>query len=141
MVERRRAWEALNGENTREDVDFVMLGCPHNSAEQMWRVAELLEGRRVADGVTLWVHTPRQIRHLCDESGVTQAIERAGGLVMSDSCPAINRMLPEGTEVVATDSCKQAHYLPAITGKETWFASLEHCVETALTGRFAGRLQ
>lgn len=139
-AERQQAWDNLNGANTREDVDFVMLGCPHNSAEQMWRIAELLEGRKVHENVNLWVHTPRQIRHLCDESGVTAVIEAAGGLVMSDSCPAINRMTPKGTEVIVTDSCKQSHYLPAITGTETWFASVEHCVETALTGRFQGRL-
>lgn len=138
-AERRRAWEALNGANTRDDVNFVMLGCPHNSAKQMWRIAELLEGKRLHDGVALWVHTPRQIRHLCDESGITEIIEAAGALVMSDSCPAINRMLPQGTEVIATDSCKQAHYLPAISGKPTWFGGLEHCIEAALTGRFRGR--
>ena len=27
-------------------VDFVMLGCPHNSIEQVWLIASLLEGRR-----------------------------------------------------------------------------------------------
>lgn len=137
---RRQAWDNLNGRNTRDDVTFVMLGCPHNSSNQMWRIAELLDGKRVKDGVALWIHTPRQIRALCDESGITEVIERAGALVMSDSCPAINRMLPEGTEVIATDSCKQAHYLPAITGRETWFGSLEHCIDAALTGRFSGGL-
>lgn len=137
-AERRRAWDNLNGRNTRDDVNFIMLGCPHNSSDQMWRIAELLEGKRVHDGVELWVHTPRQIRHLCDESGVTEAIERTGARVMSDSCPAINRMTPDGTRVIATDSCKQAHYLPAITGHETWFGSLEHCIDAALTGRFRG---
>ncbi|SDY61561.1 aconitase X [Citreimonas salinaria] len=137
-AERRRAWDRLNGANTRDDVNFVMLGCPHNSSDQMWRIAELLEGRRVHGSVALWVHTPRQIRHLCDESGVTGTIERAGALVMSDSCPAINRMTPQGTQVIATDSCKQAHYLPAITGYQTWFGSLEDCIDAAITGRFRG---
>ena len=138
-AERRAALDRLNGRNARSDVDFVMLGCPHNSAEQMWRIAELVDGRRLADGVRLWVHTPRQIRHLCDESGVTATIERTGALVISDSCPAINRMLPDGCEIVATDSVKQAHYLPAITGRPTWFGSLEDCIEAALTGRFPER--
>ncbi len=139
-TERRQAWENLNSGATSSDVDFVMLGCPHNSAEQMWRIASLLEGRKISPNTQLWVHTPRQIRQLCDESGYTAVIERAGGHVMSDSCPAINRALPPGTEVVATDSCKQAHYLPAITGKQCWFGSLEHCVDAAITGRWSGML-
>ncbi len=33
---------------------------------------------------------------------------------MSDTCPAISRYAPKGTRVIATDSAKQAHYLPAI---------------------------
>lgn len=138
--DRRRAYENLNSGASDTDVDFVMLGCPHNSAEQMWRIAALLEGRKVSANTHLWVHTPRQIRSLCDDSGVTAAIEAAGAHVMSDSCPAINRMTPPGTEVIATDSCKQAHYLPAITGKQVWFGSLEHCIDAAVTGRWSGGL-
>jgi predicted aconitase len=137
-AERRGAWDALNGANTEDEVDFVMLGCPHNSAEQMWRIATLLDGQRVHNSVRLWVHTPRQIRALCDESGYTAMIEEAGGVVMSDTCPAISRALPPDCKVVATDSCKQTHYLPAITGRPTWFGSLEHCIDAALTGRFSG---
>ncbi|MHA6344411.1 aconitase X [Roseivivax sp. CAU 1761] len=139
-AERRRAFEAINSNASSPDVDFIMLGCPHNSAEQMWRIATLLDGRKISPNTHLWVHTPRQIRHLCDESGYTAVIEAAGGHVMSDSCPAINRAVPPGTEVIATDSCKQAHYLPAITGKQCWFGSLEHCIDAALTGRWSGGL-
>jgi hypothetical protein len=140
-AERRAAWEAPNGADRQEDVTFVMPGCPPASAGQMGRIADLPEGRRIHDGVALWVRTPRQIRHLRDESGVTDAIERAGARLMSDGCPAIDRMMPKGTRAIAADSCKQAHCLPAITGHGTWGASLEDCVETALTGRFPGRLQ
>ncbi|WP_163264682.1 aconitase X [Chelativorans alearense] len=137
---RRRAFEHINAQASNRSVDFVMLGCPHNSIEQMWQIAALLDGRRISSNVALWVHTPRQIRALCDDCGYTAVIERAGGHVMSDSCPAINRATPPGTEVIATDSCKQAHYLPAITGKETWFGSLEHCIDAAMTGRWSGEL-
>lgn len=139
-AERQRAWDNLNGANRDDAIDFVMLGCPHNSAEQMWRIAQMLDGKKISPNVHLWVHTPRQIRTLCDECGYTGVIEAAGGHVMSDSCPAINRATPPGTNVIATDSCKQAHYLPAITGKETWFGSVEHCIDAALTGRFRGSL-
>ena len=42
--------------------------------------------------------------------------------------------------MVATDSAKQAHYLPAITGVQTWFGSLEDCIDAALTGEWSGGL-
>ena len=44
------------------------------------------------------------------------------------------RRLPAGTKVIATDSAKQAHYLPAITGVQGWFGSVSDCVDAALTG-------
>jgi predicted aconitase len=42
--------------------------------------------------------------------------------------------------VFATDSAKQAHYLPAILGIEAWFGTTEECVDAAVTGRWAGAL-
>jgi hypothetical protein len=64
---------------------------------------------------------PRALRDVADRSGYTDVIERAGGRLLGDSCPAMSRVAPEGTRVFATDSAKQAHYLPAILGIEAWF--------------------
>lgn len=139
--ERRIAYENLNSSATDTNVDFVMLGCPHNSVEQVWRAAKLLEGKRLHSGTELWIHTPRALREVADRSGYTKIVEDAGGHIMSDSCPAISRVVPRGTKVVATDSAKQAHYLPAISGLQTWFGSVEDCVDAALTGRWSGGLR
>lgn len=138
--ERRAVYEALNSQGTSTDVDFVLLGCPHASIEQVWRAAKALEGRRLADGVELWVMAPRALKVMADRSGYTEVIERAGGRILSDSCPAMSRTAPAGTRVFATDSAKQAHYLPAILGIEAWFGTLEDCIDAAVTGRWRGGL-
>jgi predicted aconitase len=138
--ERQTAYENLNASAKDRNVDFVMLGCPHDSIEQVWQAARLLEGKRLHPATELWIHTPRALRELADRSGYTKIVEEAGGHILSDSCPAISRLMPKGTEVVATDSAKQAHYLPAITGVQTWFGSLEDCVQAALTGKWSGGL-
>ena len=52
----------------------------------------------------------------------------------------VARLASEGVKVAATDSCKQAHYLPAILGFETWLGTTEQCVDAALTGRWRGGL-
>jgi predicted aconitase len=136
-AERRAAWEALNGRCSGDEVDFVMLGCPHTALEQVQLVARLLEGRRIREGVSLWVFTPRALGEVAERSGLADIIRAAGGQLLSDTCPAISRIVPKGTRRAATDSAKQAHYLPAITGVETLFGSVESCVQAALTGRFA----
>jgi predicted aconitase len=138
--ERRTAYENLNATAKDRKVDFVMLGCPHDSIEQVWQATRLLEGKRLHPGTELWIHTPRALRELADRSGYTKIVEEAGGHILSDSCPAISRLMPKGTNVVATDSAKQAHYLPAITGVQTWFGSLEDCVQAALTGKWSAGL-
>jgi hypothetical protein len=139
-AERRRAYANLNTSARDPNVDFIMLGCPHNSIEQMWQIASLLEGKKISPNTQLWVHTPSAIRQVADRSGYTKIIEDAGGVVMSDTCPAISRFMPNGTRVTATDSAKQAHYLPALTGVQTWFGSLAHCIDAATTGRWSGGL-
>jgi predicted aconitase len=139
-AERRRAYENLNASARDREVDFIMLGCPHNAIEQVWLIARLLDGRKVSANTQLWVHTPSAIRQAADRSGYTGIIEAAGGVVMSDTCPAISRLMPKGTRVVATDSAKQAHYLPALTGVQTWFGSVAHCIDAAIAGRWRGGL-
>jgi predicted aconitase len=138
-AERRRAYENLNCARERK-VDFVMLGCPHNSIDQVWLIASLLEGRRINPDTALWVHTPRALRDTAERNGYVRMIEDAGGVVMSDTCPAISRHMPKGVRTVATDSAKQAHYLPAITGVEAWFGSVRDCIEAAISGTWNGAL-
>lgn len=135
VAERRATFESLQSATDRK-VDFIMLGCPHNSIEQMALIAQLLRGKKIHPDVALWVHTPRAIKQVADRSGFCEVIEQAGGAVMSDTCPAISRRMPKGVRVIATDSAKQAHYLPAIANVQGWFGSVQHCIDAALTGRW-----
>lgn len=135
-AERTRMRERLNSTATDTDVDLVMIGCPHATLDQIRDVCDLLGDRKVAGGTTLWVFTPRAIRLLAERSGYAERLRRAGGLLMSDTCPAIGRFVPPGTRVVACDSAKQAHYLPAIMGVQGWFGTTRDCVEAAVTGRW-----
>jgi predicted aconitase len=137
-AERSAVYEALNSHGSSADVDFVLLGCPHASVEQIWRAARALDGRRLSPGTELWLMVPRALKDVADRSGYTATIEAAGGKVLADSCPAMSRTAPPGTRVFATDSAKQAHYLPAILGIEAWFGTLEECVDAAVTGRWRG---
>jgi predicted aconitase len=137
---RRAVYDALNAQGSSDDVDFILLGCPHASLDQLAEIARLLDGRRLHPDTELWVMTPRALRSVADRSGYTRAITRAGGKVLTDSCPAMSRAAPAGTRVFATDSAKQAHYLPAILGIEAWFGTLGECIDAAVTGRWNGGL-
>jgi predicted aconitase len=137
-VERRAIYDRLNSNGSDPNVDYVMLGCPHYSIEQMWEAARLLEGKKIRSGCALWIFTSRSVKTVADMNGYTKTIQDAGGLVMTDTCSAISRAVPKGTKVVALDSAKQAHYLPAMMGIEAWFGTTEDCIRAALTGRWNG---
>jgi predicted aconitase len=139
--ERRAAYEQLNSVGTDTHVDLVMIGCPHATLGQIRDVVRLLEGRRVHPDSALWVFTPRALRQVAEQNGYAQALADAGALLMSDTCPAIGQFLPPGTRVIATDSAKQGHYLPAIMKVQGWFGSLVECVDAAVTGTWRGVLE
>jgi predicted aconitase len=140
LAERRKTYESLNAIGSNENVDFVMLGCPHYSIEQLWEVARLLDGKKLNSGVQLWIFTSRSVKSVADTNGYTKTITDAGGLLLTDTCSAISQAVPKGTKVVALDSAKQTHYLPAFMGIEAWFGTTKDCVDAALTGRWRGAL-
>jgi len=140
-AERRKAYEAANVTATSRNVDFIMLGCPHYTIEQIWEVCKLLEGRKLNPNTEMWIFTPRQTAHLAAQNGYTKIIAEAGAHLMSDTCSAMGRLIPKGARVAAADSVKQAHYLPAIMGIECWFGTTEDCVNAAVSGCWNGGLE
>jgi hypothetical protein len=139
LAEMRATWEKINATGRDTQVDYVMLGCPHYTLEQLWEVARLIEGRKVHPDCELWIFTARAIKSVADRNGTTRLLEDAGVRVMTDSCSAMSRAAPKGTRVAAFDSAKQAHYLPAILGIQAWYGDTAECVDAACTGQWRGR--
>jgi predicted aconitase len=139
-AERRQTYERLNSA-ADNNVDLVNIGCPHYSLQQLRDVAHLLDGKKIHENVGLWIWTAHQLKSIADRNGFTEIIEKAGGHLMTDSCPLNTNLFPKGTKVVATDSAKHAHYAPAIGGVDVLFGTMEDCIHAAVTGRWMGELK
>ena len=139
-AERRKAYDNLTSARDT-DVDFIMLGCPHYNLEELWNAGRLLEGRQVHSNVNLWIFTPRALKTIADQEGLTDIITRAGAVLMTDTCPCISHISPKEVRTAATDSAKHAHYMPAMLGFPTWFGSQEDCIQAAITGKWRGELR
>ena len=74
--------------------------------------AAALDGKRLSPSTELWIMAPRALKDVADRSGYTEVIERAGGRVLADSCPAMSRAAPEGDQGVR-HRLGQAGALPA----------------------------
>ncbi|MEM3464992.1 MAG: aconitase X catalytic domain-containing protein [Candidatus Jordarchaeales archaeon] len=118
-------------------VDMVNFGCPHLTYSEIREIASMLEGKKVHDGVKLWVGTSYQVKVVADKAGWTQTIEKAGGLVVTNICMGPGApFAARGVKVVATNSPRSAYYAP---GVEHLYGSTRECIQAAITGEWRGK--
>jgi len=131
---RKKALERLDFSDS-DDVDMIMLGCPHYSLEQLRQVASYLNGKKVK--TTLIINTARSTKQVADFTGYTKIIEDAGAHLFVDGCSNMCQLWPEGVSVLATDSGKCSHYTPSNRpDMGIHFGSMHRCLEAAVTGKW-----
>ncbi|WP_187969320.1 aconitase X [Aquibium microcysteis] len=115
-------------------IDAVAIGSPHLSAGELDALERLVAGRRLA--VPLYACTGRHALGVLDRDGRRAALERAGVVLVADTCVVVTPILPDRAGgVLMTNSGKFAHYAPGNTGYEVLYAALADCVESAVAGR------
>jgi predicted aconitase len=116
--------------------DFIMLGCPHYSINQIAHVANLLDGKKINRDIELWIFTSEPIRLIARKMGLEKVILKSGGHLFADTCVWNSRDYPEGAKIMATSSSKHAHYVPAVFGIEALFGTDTECINAAITGEW-----
>jgi predicted aconitase len=110
-------------------VDFVSLGCPHLSIDEIQRVAKRLAGRHVRK--TFWITTSRPVKRIADQMGYTADIEAAGAVFAVDTCCVVSPIKGR-FNVLATDSAKACYYASAKNNFQTRFLPFDEVIEEAL---------
>ena len=130
----------LNLTEKADDIDWLYVGCPQCSLQEVRYVSELLKGQKVAPGVDFWICTSTPIKDLAIQMGYAQTIEEAGGLLVCQTCPAhaphedICRI--RQYQSLTTDSAKMAHYAAGEVGIPTHYGTTEQVVRAAVTKRW-----
>jgi predicted aconitase len=127
------------GPERAKPVDIVIVGCPHATWDEVREVARLVKGKKIKEGVQLWVQTDTPTYFMAQHYGDTKAIEDAGGKIYHQTCMAMNpfRHYPKNL-TIATSSFKYTK-LCAGFGAEgtTWiYANPEALINAAVTGVF-----
>ncbi len=112
-----------------EEVDFVSLGCPHLSIDEIQRVAKRLAGKRVRK--TFWITTSRPVKRIADQMGYTDTIEAAGAVFAVDTCCVVSPIKGR-FKALATDSAKACYYAYAKNKFKTRFLPFDQVVAEAL---------
>ena len=120
-----------------EPIDYVTLGCPHYHADELRKIAEYLDGRRIHADTRVDVWTTGPMKHMADRAGHTAIIEKAGARVVTGSCPS-SRGYPDGVRTVAYDSAKQRHSAEQETDARKFYGSHQVCLASAISGRWEG---
>jgi len=128
----KNAYDNINDQVS--EIDFVCVGCPHCSIKEIAEIANLVRGKKVAEGTELWVATSRTAKQLADKRGYTAIIEAAGGKFACDTCMAV-APLKGRFKALATTSAKGCFYSRQNLMK-TKMGSMEECVQAAVTGKW-----
>ena len=130
-IHQRDLEAAIHSSNTDagEAVDFVSLGCPHLSIQEIARIAELVEGKQVKK--TFWITTARPTKQLADRLGYTGIIEASGAQFAADTCCVV-APIRERFRAMATDSAKACYYAYAKNKFKTRFLSFDDVVREAM---------
>jgi predicted aconitase len=127
----RAARDELSTVEVGAAVGSVSLGTPHCSVAELRRLAELVEGRRLA--VPCYVNTGRDV--LAEASHIADALRASGVTIVTDTCTYITPIIERADTPVVTNSGKWAWYAPGNLGFDVAFATLEECVDSAASGR------
>ena len=112
-----------------DEVDFVSLGCPHLSIQEIARIAALLAGKQVQK--EFWITTSRPTKQIADQMGYTQRIEASGARFATDTCCVV-APIKGRFSVLATDSAKACYYASAKHQFKTVFKPFDEVVLEAL---------
>jgi hypothetical protein len=123
------AIRSLNAFPSGEEVDFVSLGCPHLSINEIQRVAKKLAGKHVRK--TFWITTSRPVKRIADQMGYTAVIEAAGAVFAVDTCCVV-APIKGRFKALATDSAKACYYASAKNNFQTRFLPFDAVIEEAL---------
>ena len=123
------ARKALDDEGA--EIDFISIGCPHASIKEIATIAELLEGKQVAEGKTVWITTARPTKDLARKMGYYDTIEKAGAYLVSDACCAV-APLKGRFQGLMTDSAKACYYARGKNKFKTEIGTVPECIEEAL---------
>lgn len=124
----RSAIDSLN-DTSHSEIDFVSLGCPHLSLQEIARLADKLDGRKVVK--EFWITTARPVRQIADRMGYSDIIEASGAKFAVDTCCVVAPIRGR-FKALATDSAKACYYAYAKNRLKTVFKSFDEIILEAL---------
>lgn len=118
-------------------IDFVSLGCPHYSLEEIQKLADYIKGKTIKDGVKLYIWTAYPIKEMAKINGYLDVIHGSGARILTNSCPImVGETIINKSTGIALDGAKQAHYIRSMTDANVYYGDMKQCVNSAISGKW-----
>jgi len=121
-----RARSELNDKDS--EIDFISIGCPHATINEIASIAKLLKDKKVKK--EFWITTARPIKRLADTAGYSEVIEKAGAKFAADTCCVV-APIKERFKGIMVDSAKACYYGRAKNKFKVKIGTIEECIEEA----------
>jgi len=110
-----------------KEPELITIGCPHCSAAELEKVAELLKGKTVSK--ECWIFTSRELAKRYPDH--IRSIEKSGAKVVCDTCMVVSPAT-NSYSCVMVNSGKAFAYVPGMCGAEAVYGNMEACIEEAV---------
>ncbi len=120
--------KAVEEMNDSEDAEFIFIGCPHCSLEELRTIAGHLKGKKVTK--ELWIGVARPVKKKADEEETSKVIEESGAKFACDTCHVV-APLKGRFRTIATNSAKGIFYGRGRNKFKTVFRDMKGCLELA----------
>ena len=122
-----------------DDLDLVVLGCPHFSFDEFRELATLIQGqtekgKTLHPSVKLIVISCQTSYALLQRSEFLDVLTDFGVEITLDTCIFHTPMVAPDTKVIMTNSGKCAYYAPGELGVKVAFGDMAECVDSAVKG-------
>jgi predicted aconitase len=130
------AARAIADTTDKQEIDFVLLGCPHLTMKEIKTVADVLRGKKLHQGVNLVAVTTKDQFEQAKDMGYVDDITQSGAKITWQMCIAF-----AGTQVkgaIATNSAKAGFFFAGFGAegiRTVRLGNTRACALAALTGK------
>ena len=128
IIERSQLDEVY--ESKGKEPELITIGCPHCSAAELKKAAELLKGKTVSKET--WIFTSRELAERYPE--YIRTIEESGAKVVRDTCMVVSPAT-NSYSCVMVNSGKAFAYVPGMCGAQSVYGNMEACINKATGGK------
>jgi len=135
----QKAWDDLSTADEKDNLDLVVLGCPHFSFDEFRQLAGLIraqteKGQKLDADVKFVIISCQSSHALAQRSEFLDVAKDFGAQITLDTCVFHTPMVGGDTKVIMTNSGKCAYYAPGELGVKVAFGTMADCVASAVAG-------